>query len=104
MGSVFVAGSVASLHGVSDQDSGVASAVQNISFTVGSILGVAILSTVAAATTGQSSSHADAAEALIAGYRTALAAAAVIAMAGLAATTMIIGRRHTAEPGSPVAD
>jgi MFS family permease len=104
MGSVFVAGSVASLHGVSEQDSGLASAVQNISFTLGSVLGVAILSTVAAATTGQFASHASATGALTTGYRAALAAAAVITMIGLAATTMIVGHRQTAEPSSSVAD
>jgi MFS family permease len=89
MGSVFVAGSVASLHGVSDKDAGVASAVQNISFTMGSVLGVAILSTVAAATTAQLSSHPSATAALATGYRAALAATAVISVIGLAATTMI---------------
>jgi MFS family permease len=87
LGAVFVAGSVASLHGVSEQDSGVASAVQNISFTMGSVLGVAILSTVAAATTGRLSAHADPTGALATGYRAALVAAAVIAIIGLAATT-----------------
>jgi len=98
MGAVFVAGSVASLHGVSDQDSGVASAVQNISFTMGSVLGVAILSTVAAATTDHLSPPPGAAAPLATGYQAALAAAAIIAVTGLAATTMIAGHRQTAEP------
>jgi MFS family permease len=103
MGTVFVAGSVASLYGVSEQDSGVAAAVQNISFTMGSVLGVAILSTVAAATTSQLSSHPSPTGALANGYRAALAAAAVITVIGLPSTIMIAGRQ-TVEPSRLVAD
>jgi MFS family permease len=88
MGCVFVAGSVASLHEVSEDHSGVASAVQNISFTMGSALGVAVLSTVAATTTRHLSSHPSAA-ALTSGYRAAFVAAAIIAALGIAATLTI---------------
>jgi MFS family permease len=96
MGWAFVAGSVASLHGVSEQNSGVASAVQNISFTMGSALGVAILSTVAAITTGHLSSRpaTPSPAALATGYRAAFIAAAVIAMLGLAATAVIASHRR----------
>jgi MFS family permease len=79
MGSVFVAGSVAALQGVGDQDAGIASAVQTISFTAGSALGVAILSTVAALTTG---------------YRAALVASVIIAAVGLAYVLAMMGRPH----------
>jgi len=48
MGASFVAGSIASLSGVPARDSGVAAGVQNVSFGVGTTLGVAMLSTVAA--------------------------------------------------------
>ncbi len=48
MGCAFVAGSVASLADVAEAESGVAAGVQNISFSVGATLGVAILSSVAA--------------------------------------------------------
>jgi MFS family permease len=91
MGWAFVAGSVAALHGVSEEHSGVAAAVQNISFTIGSALGVAILSAVAATTTSYVSSRATTAPvaALTAGYRAAFIAAAVIAMIGLATTAAI---------------
>lgn len=91
MGCAFVAGSVASLHGVSEYNSGVASAVQNISFTMGSALGVAILSTVAATTTRYLAPHAatDPPAALTTGYRAAFITAAVIAMLGLATTAVI---------------
>jgi MFS family permease len=88
MGCVFVAGSVASLHEVSEDLSGVASAVQNISFTMGSALGVAVLSTVAATTTRHLSSHPSAA-ALTSGYRAAFVAAAIIAALGIAVTLTI---------------
>jgi MFS family permease len=90
MGLVFVAGSVASLHDVSEENSGVASAVQNISFTMGSALGVAVVSTVAAAATRHLSPHGSVTlAALASGYRAALGGAAVIAALGLAATSAL---------------
>ena len=49
MGGAFVAGSIASLTGVAAEDSGVASALQNTSFTFGTALGVAVTATAAAA-------------------------------------------------------
>ena len=107
MGLVFVAGSVASLHDVSEENSGVASAVQNISFTMGSALGVAVVSTIAAATTRHLASHVAShvaphvashgsinPAALTSGYRAAVGGAAVIAALGLAATAAISGRRR----------
>jgi predicted MFS family arabinose efflux permease len=48
MGCAFVAGSVAALGGTPERDSGAAAAVQSISFTVGTTLGVALLSTASA--------------------------------------------------------
>jgi MFS family permease len=92
MGLVFVAGSVASLHGVSEENSGVASAVQTISFTMGSAVGVAVVSTVAAATTEHLSSHGVTLATLTSGYRAALVGVAVVAALGLAATTAISGQ------------
>ena len=47
MGCAYTAGSIESLTGVSERESGTASAVQAISFTLGATLGVALLSTVA---------------------------------------------------------
>jgi hypothetical protein len=49
MGCAYVAGTVASLQDVPEQDSGIAAGLQNISFGLGTTLGVAALSTVAAA-------------------------------------------------------
>jgi MFS family permease len=104
MGWAFVSGSIASLHEVSEQDSGVASAVQNISFTMGSALGVAILSTVAATTTGHLSPHTirTSAAALATGYQAAFIAAAIVALLGLAAVTTISSHRRTTKPGRPI--
>jgi predicted MFS family arabinose efflux permease len=52
MGCALVAGSVASLQDVHDEDSGVAAAVQNIAFSTGTTAGVAVLSTIATAAPG----------------------------------------------------
>lgn len=49
MGFAFVAGSVAALAGIPERDAGAAAAVQSISFTVGTTLGVAVFSTASAA-------------------------------------------------------
>jgi EmrB/QacA subfamily drug resistance transporter len=84
MGAAFVSGSVASLANVTDSDSGVAAGLQNTSFTLGTALGVAVLSTVAAARSGPSTDAA----ALVAGYRLAFAAAAFAPLVGLLAAAV----------------
>jgi MFS family permease len=81
MGCAFVAGSVAALQQVRDQDAGVAAAVQNISFGLGSTVGVAVFSTVAI-------THAD----LAAGFRAAFVAGALVAGAGLLAIAALRSR------------
>jgi MFS family permease len=85
MGCAYVAGSVASVHGVVERDAGVAAAVQNISFGMGATLGVALFSTVSAARIAQVGGPA----ARLAGARAAFAAGALIALAGLCATLAI---------------
>lgn len=75
MGGAFVAGSVASLQEVRDEDAGVAAAVQNISFGLGATVGVAVFSTVA------TSAGSD----LAAGFRAAFVAGVVVAAVGLVA-------------------
>lgn len=89
MGCAYVAGTVASLKDVSEQDSGIAAGLQNISFGLGTTLGVAALSTVAAATTrhllSQPGSPGHTA-ALTSGYRAAFIVASLFAAFGLAAT------------------
>lgn len=83
MGCAFVAGSVASLQEVRDEDAGVAAAVQNISFSLGSTVGVAVFSTVAAAVAAGA-----------AGFRAAFGAGVVVATLGLVAATAL--RRQSA--------
>lgn len=98
MGCAFVAGSVASLQDVHDEDSGVAAAVQNIAFSTGTTAGVAVLSTIATATTAHltSEGHADLAD-LTSGYRAAFIGGAVIAVLGLPATAGLRRRRPRLE-------
>ena len=75
MGASYVAGSIASLDAVPDQDAGVAAGLQNVSFGLGTTLGVATLSTVAAG---------DAA-----GYGAAFLVGAAVGLLGLAAAQRV---------------
>jgi MFS family permease len=81
MGAAFVAGSIAALSDVDEADSGIAAGLQNVSFGVGTTLGVAVLATVAAASDG---------------YWPALLAGAVLATVGLMTVTYLMppGRRQ----------
>jgi EmrB/QacA subfamily drug resistance transporter len=83
MGGAFVSGSIASFAGVDERDNGVASGLQNTSFTVGTALGVAILSTVAAARTNHLANSVPHDVALTAGYRSAFTGAVVVIVVGL---------------------
>jgi len=76
MGCAFVAGSVAALGGIPERDSGAAAAVQSIAFTVGTALGVALLSTASAAASS---------------YTAGFVTGAVIAFLGLSG--MLVGWR-----------
>jgi EmrB/QacA subfamily drug resistance transporter len=96
MGASFVAGSIASLSGVAPADSGVAAGLQNTSFNIGTALGVAILSTVAATHTGNLLAGPDKPStpvALTEGYESGFVAALVIVVLGLVASLTILGRR-----------
>jgi MFS family permease len=77
MGGAFVAGSVAALSDVGEADSGIAAALQNVSFGVGTTLGVAVLATVAAATDD---------------YGVAFVAGAALATLGLVAVLVLMPR------------
>jgi EmrB/QacA subfamily drug resistance transporter len=97
MGAAFVAGSIASFAGVGERDSGVASGLQSTSFTVGTALGVAILSTVATARTNAllaNPGHAARETALTAGYRSAFGAAVAVAVVGLVAALTLSSRTN----------
>jgi EmrB/QacA subfamily drug resistance transporter len=80
-GAAYVAGSIASLTGVAESEAGLASGLNNASFQIGGAVGVAILSTAAV-------SGAD----LIDGYQSAFAAAIVVAVLGMVAAGLLLGR------------
>jgi MFS family permease len=102
MGCAFVAGSVASLHDIREEDSGVAAAVQNISFSTGTTAGVAVLSTLATATTARLPLHGQAHLAnLTSGFRIAFVGGSLIAVLGLVATVNLQRRPRRAPRASP---
>jgi EmrB/QacA subfamily drug resistance transporter len=90
IGAAYVAGSIASLTGVAESEAGLASGLNNASFQIGGAVGVAILSSVAV-----SGAHgADSLAALTNGYQSAFAAAIAVAMLGLAAAGLLLGKRR----------
>jgi EmrB/QacA subfamily drug resistance transporter len=94
IGAAYVAGSIASLTGVSESEAGLASGLNNASFQIGGAVGVAILSTVAV-----SGAHgADPLAALTNGYRSAFASAIVVAAVGAVAASLLLGRRRESAP------
>jgi EmrB/QacA subfamily drug resistance transporter len=99
MGCAFVAGTVASLRDVPDQDSGIAAGLQNISFSLGTTLGIAILSAISAAVIhglGPQPGGQGYIDASVSGYRTAFIAGALLGAMGLA----VISMGHV-RPGEP---
>ena len=84
-GAAYVAGSIASLSGVAETEAGLASGLNNAAFQIGGAAGVAILST-AAVSAGTP----------IDGYRAAFAAAIGVALLGMLAAGLLLGR--TREP------
>jgi EmrB/QacA subfamily drug resistance transporter len=106
LGSAYVAGTIASLAGVSEADAGLASGLNNSSFQIGGAVGVAILSTVAV-------SEADGAAPLVAltnGFQAAFATAIIFAVLGLLAAIALLGKLRapapvsTAEPAAAAVD
>jgi anti-sigma-K factor RskA len=78
---------------VAETEAGLASGLNNASFQIGGAVGVAILSTVAV-----SGAHgADQLAALTNGYRSAFAVAIAVAVVGMVAASLLLGRRR--EPG-----
>ena len=90
IGAAYVAGSIASLTGVSDADAGLASGLNNASFQIGGAVGVAILSTFAVSGAHGAASLA----ALTDGYRSAFAAAIAVSALGALAAILLLGRRR----------
>jgi MFS family permease len=103
MGCAFVSGTIASLKDVPERDSGIAAGIQNISFSLGATLGLAILSAISAAVIhGSERGSQVQSGVLISGYRTAFICGALLGALGLAVTAAVgRGKRYTAAiPGS----
>ena len=86
LGAAFVAASVATLAGVAEGDSGLASGLNNAAFQIGGALGVAILSTVALSEGGSP----------VDGYRAAFGAAAALLAVGAVGALVLGGPRRRA--------
>jgi predicted MFS family arabinose efflux permease len=95
VGLSFVAVTIAAVHGVADEDSGLASGMINTVQQIGSALGVAVLTAVAAAATGAGARPTP--EALNEGFQAAFLAAAGFAVLGLIATLVLIRRADSRE-------
>jgi EmrB/QacA subfamily drug resistance transporter len=83
MGAAFVAGQISALAGVDEGDTGIASGVEETAFAVGTALGVAIVSSVAA-------SQGD----VVDGARAAFAGASGFAALGLVSALVLLRRTH----------
>jgi EmrB/QacA subfamily drug resistance transporter len=103
LGATYVAASIATLAGVAEQESGLASALSNAAFQIGGALGSAVVTTIAV-------SYADGPDALSAlteGYRSAFAAAIAFSALGLLFALLLLGRRSSqarARCGAPRPD
>jgi len=94
MGCAFVSGTIASLKDVAEQDSGLAAGIQNISFSLGTTLGVAILSAISAAVIHSSQPGGRGSTGvLISGYRAAFICGALLGALGLAVSAAIYRTR-----------
>jgi len=90
MGCAFVSGTIASLKDVPERDSGIAAGIQNVSFSLGTTLGLAILSAVSAAVIHSSPPGSQGQSgALISGYRTGFVCGALLGALGLAVITAV---------------
>ena len=100
LGATYVAGSIASLAGVTERDAGLASGLNNSSFQIGGAVGVAILSTVVV-----SEAHgADPLGALTNGFQAAFATAIIFAAVGLVAAVALLGKLRAPAPAAAGAE
>lgn len=109
MGLIFVPLTVTSVYGVQAQDTGVASAVVNMSQQIGGSIGVALLNTFAAAATAavatQDGTSQTAPDALVVGYATAFAwAAGLLILGGLLWFVLVRVRLSDLVPPAPSVD
>jgi EmrB/QacA subfamily drug resistance transporter len=91
MGTAAVCAQIAALTGVAERDSGLAAGLADTSFAIGTALGVAICSSVAAASA--SATGGPVTLALASGHRTAFATTAVIAATGTVLALALLGKR-----------
>jgi MFS family permease len=96
LGATYVAASVATLAGVAERESGLASALNNAAFQIGGALGTAIVTSVAVSEAAGS----NALVALTEGFQAAFAAAIVFSVLGLLFVILLLGRPR--EPRAPV--
>jgi EmrB/QacA subfamily drug resistance transporter len=96
LGATYVAASVATLAGVAERESGLASALNNAAFQIGGALGTAIVTSVAVSEAAGS----NALVALTKGFQAAFAAAIVFSVLGLLCVILLLGRPR--EPRAPV--
>jgi predicted MFS family arabinose efflux permease len=99
LGAAFVASQIAALGGAADEESGLAAGLVDSSFNIGGALGIAILSTVAVASTDESLTRtADDAQlrAITDGYQSAFAVAVGVALVGLCVALLLLGRTSPA--------
>jgi len=94
LGAAYVAASVATLAGVVDEESGLASALNNAAFQIGGALGSAVVTTVAISETAGP----DPFSALTEGFQSAFVAAAVFAALGVLCAILLLGRRGRPAP------
>jgi EmrB/QacA subfamily drug resistance transporter len=101
LGATFVAAQIAGLSGVAEQESGLAAGLVDSSFSIGSALGIAVLSSVAVARTENVLAGADppatAALALTEGFQTAFLVALGIALLGALLALVLLPRRDKTE-------
>ncbi|MEU6986726.1 MFS transporter [Streptomyces sp. NPDC046324] len=95
----FVQLTALSVEGVPQQDAGLAGGLVNTTRQVGGAVGLAVLATLAGATTGHATAaHQPHLEALTAGYRTAFGISAAV-LAAAAVLALVLARRRTYRPG-----
>ena len=95
LGAAYVAASVATLAGVREQESGLASGLNNAAFQIGGALGAAIVTTVAVSGANGSSPSA-----LTEGFQSAFAAAAVFAGLGLLVAILLLRTQRERRPAA----
>lgn len=105
LGATYVAASVATLAGVAERESGLASALNNAAFQIGGALGAAVVTTVAVS----NALGPDPLSALTEGFQSAFAAAIVFPALGFLCAILLLGRvrrppRLAPEPAAAEAD